>query len=256
MTDIDRLEDRLAAVERTVAADDFEEAGLENVSELAEDVERIATRLQDFEERLADLEGKVQAMGGFVANVESVNEGVERQAGAAIGAVDRLETRLDELEQYVETPGDEDLGATAGDVDRAVGRDGRPRDAGRGAADAGRGAADAGRGAPDDGHGTANAGSDVAGTRGDGPDRPERAVDDLVDGTNADEPLFGESAGEEESGSDSDVASDGGTDGGVTPARQDDVERRFGDGGDEEGDDGGDDTDDGGFFTGVFSAFQ
>ena len=106
MTRLDQLEERLAALERTVAERDFgsETADgpgtppsvLEDVKGLRDDVDRI-------EDRLADLEGQLQALSGFATNVESVNEDVERQADVAIAAVDRVEDHLTRLDQRVAT---------------------------------------------------------------------------------------------------------------------------------------------------------
>lgn len=98
MTDIERLEERLAAVERTVVDGDHEVGDLADVATLTEEVERLADRLDDLERRLADLEGDTQALQGYVGQVQSVNDEVERRATAAFAAVDRLEDRVDTLE--------------------------------------------------------------------------------------------------------------------------------------------------------------
>lgn len=105
MSDIDRIDQRLSAVERAVVDRDLELDEIADIAALAEDLERLEGRLEEHERRLAELEGTVDAIGGFVANVESVNEDVERQADAAIAAVDRLEYRIDEFERRLEEYG-------------------------------------------------------------------------------------------------------------------------------------------------------
>lgn len=99
MSDIERIDQRLSAVERAVVDGDIELEQLADLATLAEDLERLENRLEAHERRIAELEGTVDAVSGFVGNVETVNEGVERQADAAIAAVDRLEYRIDELER-------------------------------------------------------------------------------------------------------------------------------------------------------------
>ncbi|SDK41370.1 DUF7310 family coiled-coil domain-containing protein [Natronorubrum texcoconense] len=99
MSDIERIDQRLSAVERAVVDGDVELDRLADLAAVIEDVERLETRLEEHERRLAELEGNVDAVTGLVGNVETVNEGVERQADAAIAAVDRLEYRIDELER-------------------------------------------------------------------------------------------------------------------------------------------------------------
>ncbi|MBX0303479.1 DUF7310 family coiled-coil domain-containing protein [Haloarcula salinisoli] len=102
MTDIDRIEQRLAAVERTVTDGDHELNDIADLTDLADDIERVEQRLDSIEERVAELEGVYDALDGYVSNVRSVNENVEQQAGAAYAAVDRLEERVDELEHAVD----------------------------------------------------------------------------------------------------------------------------------------------------------
>lgn len=104
MTDIERIEQRLSAVERTVVDGDHELDRLADVASLTEDIERIDARLDDLEHRVADIEATEAAIKGYVDEVDSVNEGVERRADAALDAVERLEARIDELERP--PPGD------------------------------------------------------------------------------------------------------------------------------------------------------
>jgi len=102
MTDIDRIEQRLAAVERTVTDGDHDLNDIADLTDLADDMERLEQRLDSIEERVAELEGVHDALDGYVSNVRSVNENIEQQAGAAYAAVDRLEERVDDLERAVD----------------------------------------------------------------------------------------------------------------------------------------------------------
>lgn len=97
MADIEALEQRLAAVERTVVDEDHDLEDLAKAATLAEDVERLETRLEAVEERVAELEAVEEALRGHVSEIQAVNEDVERRAGLALAATERLERRVDEL---------------------------------------------------------------------------------------------------------------------------------------------------------------
>ncbi|AXR78324.1 DUF7310 family coiled-coil domain-containing protein [Natrarchaeobaculum sulfurireducens] len=98
MTDIDRLDQRLAAVERVVVDGDVTLEGLSELTSVVEAVAELESRLEEQEGRLADLEASVQSVEGYVGTIESVNDDVERHAASAIATVDRLERRIDTLE--------------------------------------------------------------------------------------------------------------------------------------------------------------
>ncbi|CCQ32366.1 hypothetical protein HLRTI_001010 [Halorhabdus tiamatea SARL4B] len=98
MTDLETLEQRLVAIERTVLEDDHERRAFEGDSAADADLEGIETRLDALEARVAELEATVQSIDGYVSQVESVNQAVERRADAALATVDRLESRLEALE--------------------------------------------------------------------------------------------------------------------------------------------------------------
>ncbi|ELY56695.1 DUF7310 family coiled-coil domain-containing protein [Natronolimnohabitans innermongolicus] len=102
MSDIDRIEHRLAAVERAVIDGDYEVDELAELATLTETVERLEERIDEQERRLATLEAQTESVAGVVTNVESVNETVERQAASAVATVDRLEERIDDLEGALE----------------------------------------------------------------------------------------------------------------------------------------------------------
>lgn len=99
MTDIDRLEERLAALERTIADESRDRVVLGEDSAREVAVERIESRLDALDRRVADLESTVQSIDGYVSRIQSVNRDVERQADSAIATVDRLETRLETVEK-------------------------------------------------------------------------------------------------------------------------------------------------------------
>ncbi|WP_222917456.1 hypothetical protein [Natrinema sp. SYSU A 869] len=75
---------------------------LADIASVADDLEEFTARLDAHERRIADLEGRVDALSGFIGSVKSVNDDIERRADVAVAAVGRLEHRLDELEQAVD----------------------------------------------------------------------------------------------------------------------------------------------------------
>lgn len=56
-------------------------------------------RVIELEERISDLEAAVKAMEAYVGHIERVDEELERRADAALAAVDRLEHRVDKLDE-------------------------------------------------------------------------------------------------------------------------------------------------------------
>ena len=103
MTDLDTLERRLAAVERTLVDGDGTPAELPEIESVAYDVDRLQSRLDELEAQVADLEGAMEAVRGYAGNVRSVNEDVERRADAAVATVDRLERRIENVEWVLES---------------------------------------------------------------------------------------------------------------------------------------------------------
>lgn len=102
MSDIDRIEHRLAAVERVVVDDERTFDDIAELAALSDAVERLEKRLEDHERRIAEIDGTTQSVEGFVNNVQRVNENVEQQANVALATVDRLEKRVDDLEAQLE----------------------------------------------------------------------------------------------------------------------------------------------------------
>ena len=95
MVDDETLERRLRAVERALTDGDAE-YGTNDAGAVAERTQRLESELEDVRDRIADLEAATQALRGYVGNVRSVNEDVERRADAALAAVERLERERDE----------------------------------------------------------------------------------------------------------------------------------------------------------------
>ncbi|RBI63639.1 hypothetical protein DMJ13_03665 [halophilic archaeon] len=90
MPDSDTLEERLHAVERTLA--DAEEPPSHDDAGLAATTDDLAARLDDLEARVDELDAALQAVRGYVGNVRSVNEDVERRADTALAKVEALES--------------------------------------------------------------------------------------------------------------------------------------------------------------------
>lgn len=93
------LDDRLSALERSLdTVTDHAEQGspdaptLDTDARTPEDRPDLDARIDTLEDRLSDLEAGLQAVRGYVGNVEHVNQSVERRANAAIAAVERLES--------------------------------------------------------------------------------------------------------------------------------------------------------------------
>ncbi|MHC3439439.1 DUF7310 family coiled-coil domain-containing protein [Natrialbaceae archaeon A-gly3] len=102
MADRDRIEHRLAAVERAVVDGDYDVDQLADQASLRETVEHLETQVTEHEQRLADLEARTESLSGYVGNVHAVNDDVERRAASAVATVDRLESRIEELEDALE----------------------------------------------------------------------------------------------------------------------------------------------------------
>lgn len=95
MTDADDINERLRAVERALTDGDHDVAALAASADLLDRVERLETRVEALADRVDDLDASTQAVRGYVGNVRSVNDDVERRAEAALAAVEKLERRLD-----------------------------------------------------------------------------------------------------------------------------------------------------------------
>ncbi|MDJ1431024.1 hypothetical protein [Halostagnicola sp. A-GB9-2] len=99
MSDFERLERRLAAVERALTESDRPVRDVPETAAIADDIDRLDEQTEELATRIAELEGSTQALRGYVGNVRSVNESVERRADSAVATVDRLERRVEALER-------------------------------------------------------------------------------------------------------------------------------------------------------------
>lgn len=102
MTDTTVLARRLAAVERTLVEGERGPVDLPDAAAVADDIDRLESRFDDLERRIAELEGATQALRGYVGNVRSVEEAVERRADVAVATVDRLDDRVASIERTIE----------------------------------------------------------------------------------------------------------------------------------------------------------
>jgi uncharacterized protein YoxC len=91
MSDTDALDERLCAVERALTDDDSGLTDLRDAAELTREIEALAGRIDDVEDRLDELDAATQALRGYVGNVRSVNESVERRADAALAKAESVE---------------------------------------------------------------------------------------------------------------------------------------------------------------------
>lgn len=108
MAERETLDRRLRAVERTVVDGETDLEAIREAGQLTERVDQVTADLDAVQERLDELEAATQALRGYVGNVRSVNDDVERRADAALAAVDRLEDRLDDPQSRPTTDGDAD----------------------------------------------------------------------------------------------------------------------------------------------------
>lgn len=85
------LERRLRAVERAVTDGDRPVSDLSDAAAVHDRLDDLAAELDDVHERLDALDATVQSLHGYVGDLETVNDRVERRADAARAAVERLE---------------------------------------------------------------------------------------------------------------------------------------------------------------------
>lgn len=90
------LEERLAAVERTLTNDDRAPADLSDQARLEARIETVESRLEDLETRIADVEGSVGALRGHVGERQSVDRETEQVAQRALATAREAKRRLDE----------------------------------------------------------------------------------------------------------------------------------------------------------------
>ncbi|AXG09927.1 DUF7310 family coiled-coil domain-containing protein [Haloplanus rubicundus] len=96
----DRLEERVAALERTIT-DGHADDGLPEAARMDARLDELEATVGDIEARVAELDAAVQALRGFAGGVRAVDEAVERRADAAVARVDRLESELAAVREAV-----------------------------------------------------------------------------------------------------------------------------------------------------------
>lgn len=87
------LAERVAALERAVTDGNHDLSALAGDAELADRIEALETDVETLTDRVDELDAATRALRGYVGNVEAVNREVERQAEAALAAVESLESR-------------------------------------------------------------------------------------------------------------------------------------------------------------------
>jgi hypothetical protein len=121
----DRLEERVAALERTIT-DGHADDGLPDAARMDARLDELEATVDDVEDRVAELDAAVQALRGFAGGVRAVDEAVERRADAAVAGVDRLETELAAVREAVSGRDETSVANEATDRDHATAP---PRDA-------------------------------------------------------------------------------------------------------------------------------
>ncbi len=101
MSTLEQFEQRLSAVERTVVDGDHDVPALSDIDDLRQTVDALADQVETIDSRLLAVESGVEALEGYVGNIQSVNQSVERQADIAIVSAGRVENRLNKIEQEV-----------------------------------------------------------------------------------------------------------------------------------------------------------
>lgn len=96
MVDIDEVDERLRAVERALTEDGRDGAAPADGADLAARLDAVEEEVERLTERVDDLAASTQAVRGYVGNVRSVNEEIERRADAALSAVESLEEQMGE----------------------------------------------------------------------------------------------------------------------------------------------------------------
>jgi len=102
MDRIEQLEQRVAAIERTVVDGEHTIDELDDLETLLRAVDKLTSDVEAMEQRLLKLESGLEALEGCVGNIQSVNESVEQQAGVAIVSAKRAEHRVDTISEVID----------------------------------------------------------------------------------------------------------------------------------------------------------
>lgn len=118
------IEERLRTVERALGnGADYDPGGEGEDESRTLSESELEDRLAHIEDQLDELEAGLQAIRGYVSNLDHVNESVERRANAAIAAVERMDrpprvppalARIQRPEQPAQ-PAADDRGGEMGD---------------------------------------------------------------------------------------------------------------------------------------------
>lgn len=92
----DALEERVQALERTVTDSEQDLSQLTDESQALERLEALERQVTELTDRVAELEAATQALRGYVGNIRSVNQDVEKRADAALAKAESLETRVND----------------------------------------------------------------------------------------------------------------------------------------------------------------
>jgi len=118
MSNFEQLEQRVEAVENAVTQGTTEFEDIKEIAELTAELESMGKKLEKIEQRLAAVEGATQSLEGYVGNVKSVNGETEKQADAAVAAVDRLESKIETFERQVSVEAFESLAQQVEELNR------------------------------------------------------------------------------------------------------------------------------------------
>lgn len=91
----DGLDQRVAALERTVTDGEYDLTALADEAETVERLDAVETQVSQLSDRVAELEAATQALRGYVGNIRTVNEDVEQRADAALAKAETLERTVD-----------------------------------------------------------------------------------------------------------------------------------------------------------------
>lgn len=92
--DVDSLEARLSAVERTLTDGDTPVAKLEETERVHQRLDTVEQTLEDLADRVSELEAASRALRGYAGGIQAVNEDVERRADLALAKVETIERSL------------------------------------------------------------------------------------------------------------------------------------------------------------------
>jgi hypothetical protein len=90
----DALRERIEALERAVTDGDHDLSALADDARALDRLDTVEDRVEDIETRVEELEAATQALRGYVGNIRSVNQDVEKRADAALAKAESLEATM------------------------------------------------------------------------------------------------------------------------------------------------------------------